>query len=230
MNELPDTTPNKKGFSGSQVALIVLIAIMITAGASFWLYRTYINPSDFQPVALSSKEQSRLDIKLQQLGLNPRELLPNAKRGESLDSQGRLEPEKYQESPEKRDIRMSERELNAIIASNSDLASRFAVDLSDNLASAKMLIPVDPDLPVMGSRTLRINAGLELAYRNDRPVVKLRGVSLMGVPLPNAWLGNMKNVDLVEQFGNDPGFWSSFSAGVGLIEIEDGQLHIKLKE
>ena len=107
---------------------------------------------------------------------------------------------------------------------------RFAIDLSDNLASAKMLIPVDPDMPVMGGRTLRINAGLELAYRNNQPIVKLRGVSIMGVPLPNAWLGNMKNVDLVEQFGTDPGFWNSFSAGVDMIEIEEGQLHIQLKE
>ena len=52
----------------------------------------------------------------------------------------------------------------------------------------------------------------------------------MGVPLPNAWLGNLKNVDLVEQFGNEPGFWHSFSAGVDLIEISDGQLRVRLKE
>ena len=113
-----------------------------------------------------------------------------------------------------------------MVASNPDLAKRFAIDLADNLASAKLLIPVDPDMPVMGGKTLRVNAGIELAYRDGKPVVKLRGVSIMGVPVPNAWLGNLKNIDLVEQFGADPGFWQSFSAGVGLIEIEDGQLHI----
>lgn len=225
-----DTTAGRKGFSGSQVALFVLIAILLTAGLSFWIFRTYISPSDFKPVELSNKEQSRLDSKLQWLGLNPRDLLPNAKREEQFDAQGRLQPEKYQESPEKRDVRMSERELNALLASNPELARRFAIDLSDNLASAKMLIPLDPDLPVMGGKILRVNAGLELAYRSEKPVVKLRGVSVMGVPVPNAWLGNLKNVDLIEQFGSDPGFWSSFSAGIGLIEIEEGQLHIKLKE
>ena len=66
--------------------------------------------------------------------------------------------------------------------------------------------------------------------RDERPIVKLRGISIMGVPLPNAWLGNLKNVDLVEQFGGGPGFWQSFSAGVDLIEIDDGSLHIQLKE
>jgi hypothetical protein len=40
----------------------------------------------------------------------------------------------------------------------------------------------------------------------------------------------LKNVDLVEQFGAAPGFWNSFAAGVDLIEVADGQLHMKLKE
>ena len=167
---------------------------------------------------------------MRQLGLSPRDLLPDAKREDAVDTEGRLVPEKYEENAENRDIRMNERELNAIIASNPELASRFAIDLSSNLASAKMLIPVDPDMPVMGGRTLRVNAGIEMAFRNDRPVVKLRGVSIMGVPVPNAWLGNLKNVDLVEQFGADEGFWNSFAAGIALIEIEDGHLHIQLRE
>ncbi len=226
------TTP-RSGFSGSQVALFVLIAILLTAGLSFWIFRTYISPADFKPVALSAREQATLDSKLRVLGVNPRDLLPNAKREEpvdAVDADGRLVPEKYEEDPAKRELHISERELNAIVASNADLASRLAIDLSDNLASAKLLIHVDPDFPVMAGKTLRVNAGLELAYRDEQPVVKLRGVSIMGVPLPNAWLGNLKNVDLVEQFGHGPGFWNSFSAGVSLIEIRDGQLHIKLNE
>jgi hypothetical protein len=125
---------------------------------------------------------------------------------------------------------LTERELNGLLAHNTDLARRFAIDLSEDLASAKLLIPVDPDFPIFGGRILRVRAGLELAYRLERPVVKLRGISVMGVPLPNAWLGNLKNVDLVEQFGGNDGFWRSFAAGVELIEIREGELKIKLKE
>ena len=225
-----DSAESRRGFSGAQVALFVLVAMLLTAGLSYWVFRTYIHPSDFKPVVLSEGEQETLDAKLSMLGVNPRELLPNAPRAETFDASGRLIPEKYSEDPAKRDVRMSERELNAIIASNPELASRLAVDLSDDLASARLLIPIDPDFPVMGGRILRVNAGLELAYREERPVVRLRGVSLMGVPLPNAWLGNLKNVDLVEQYGSGPGFWSAFSAGIDLFEIREGQLHIKLRE
>lgn len=229
MEETQDTAP-AKSFSGKQVLLFVLVAVLLTAGLSFWLIRTYIHPGDFKPVSLSAREQGQLDAKLRQLGVNPRELLPDAKREDQFDAEGRLVPEKYSEDPEKREIRMSERELNALIANNPELAKRFAVDLSDNLASAKLLIPVDPDMPVLGGRTLRVNAGIEVAYREERPVVKLRGISVMGVPVPNAWLGNLKNVDLVQEFGTGPGFWNSFAAGVDLIEVVDGQLHIKLRE
>jgi plasmid maintenance system antidote protein VapI len=229
MNDIQKTAPAKR-FSGQQVLLFVLIAVLGTAGLSFWLIRTYIQPADFRPVSLSAREQTKLDVKLQQLGVDPRAVFPDAKRDDKVDADGRLTPEKYREDADKREIRMSERELNALIANNLELARRFAVDLSDNLASAKLLIPVDPDIPVLGGRTLRVNAGIELAYRDERPVVKLRGVSIMGVPVPNAWLGNLKNVDLVAQFGTGPGFWNSFAAGVDLIEVADGQLHIKLKE
>lgn len=223
----------RSGFSGAQVALIVLAAMLVSAGLSYWLIRTYVTPTDFTPVTLSPAEQTQLDGKLRVLGFDPFDLLPAADRKDpvdAVDKNGRLIPQKYEENPEKRHVRMSERELNAVVAANPDLARRLAIDLSDNLASARLLIPMDPDFPLMGGKILRVNAGLELAYREGHPVVKLRGISVMGVPLPNAWLGNLKNVDLVEEFGDGSGFWSSFAAGVNLIEVNDGQLYIQLKE
>ena len=52
----------------------------------------------------------------------------------------------------------------------------------------------------------------------------------MGIPIPNAWLGGLKNIDLVSEFGVDPGFWKSFSEGVEEIQVADGRINIKLKE
>ncbi|MFA7593574.1 MAG: hypothetical protein WCY26_07530, partial [Thiohalobacteraceae bacterium] len=61
-------------------------------------------------------------------------------------------------------------------------------------------------------------------------VVVLKGVSLMGVPLPNAWIGGLKNIDLVQEFGAEQGFWKAFADGVEDIRVEDGRLKITLKE
>ncbi len=223
---------------------VVAVAMLLTAGVTYWVARTYIWPADFTPVALSQNEQIQLDGKLRALGIAPparpstSEAEPRAKSPgavsaaatkETESAQEWLRAEPYKEDPSKREIGLNERELNALLAHNTDLAKKLSVDLSDDLASARLLIPVDPDFPIMGGRTLRVAAGLELSYGDGRPVVIMRGVSLMGVPIPNAWLGNLKNVDLVKEFGGGPGIWKAFADGVEFIAISEGELKIKLK-
>jgi hypothetical protein len=139
-------------------------------------------------------------------------------------------PEPYVEDPVMRTIVFSEKEVNALIAKNTDLAKKVLIDLSDGLASAKLLLPLNADFPVLGGKTLRVTAGLGIDYSNSRPVIMLKGVSLWGVPLPNAWLGHIKNKDLVKEFGGENGFWKSFADGIEHIEIKDKKLEIKLRE
>jgi len=116
-----------------------------------------------------------------------------------------------------------------MVAKNTDLADKLAIDLAQDMISIKLLIPLDPDFPVLGGKTYKVKAGAELAYKVGRPVVKLKGVSLMGVPMPNSWLGGLKNIDLVKEYGVDEGFWKSFSDGVESIGVEEGALQVKLK-
>ncbi len=216
--------PVKRGFSGAQMTLVVLVAVAITAIASFFVIRTYIFPVDFEPVVLNEKEELRLDKKLQRLGWNRNRQL------RETDVGGRLEPEAYSESDEDREVTLSEKEVNSLIAGDTDLARRVAIDFSDDLASAKILIPVPEDFPVMPGRILRVNTGLEIRLDSSRqPVIALKGVSVMGVPIPNAWLGNLKNVDLVGEFG-DRGFWKAFADGVEDVRVRDGELYIQLRE
>jgi hypothetical protein len=175
-----------------------------------------------------------LDDKLRVLGYQPVGRGATAKKpsapANEFDEQGVLKPERYSEAGAKREVSFNERELNALLAKNTDLARKLAIDLSADLVSAKLLVPMDPDFPVLGGKTLRFNAGLEMAYVNGQPRVVLKGVSVMGVPVPSAWLGGLKNVDLVTEFGASPGFWKSFAEGVEDIRVEDGRIKIKLKE
>lgn len=218
----------KKGFRGIHVFWIVIGTIMLTVAVTFWVLRTYIYAKDFKPVELDQKEQTVLDTKLRMLGYEP-ESAPAVEPGRETDQQW-LRAERYQEDLAKGTLSFSERELNSLLAKSPDMARRVAMDLSDNMVSARILVPVDPDFPLLGGKTLRVSTGLEMAYRSGRPIVILKGVSIMGVPIPNSWLGGLKNVDLIGEFGDEQGFWSSFAQGVEDIQVQDGYLSIKLKQ
>jgi len=227
----------KKRFGFLQVFGIVVIAVLITAGMAIMVFKIYFFPSEFKPVTLNPQEEQVLTAKIENLdsvriaanshkngipkkSSEPGQFNPNAS----------LEPEPYSEKGVKREINFTERELNALLAKNTDLAKKLAIDLSDNLISAKLLLPVDEDFPILGGKILRVKTGVVIAFDKGKPIVILKGVTIMGVPIPNAWLGGIKNIDLVEEFGSDTGFWKSFSDGVEGIKIEEGLFKLKLKE
>jgi len=210
----------RKGMRLAYVVLLVIVAIGLTACFTYWLLANYVFLKEFEPVQLKAREQQALQGKLKAIGIE----------SQGPGSDAPLEPERYSEVGAKREIAFTERELNAMLAKNTELARKLAIDLSDNLVSAKLLIPLEEDFPILGGKTLRVNAGVELAFRQSRPVVVLKGISIMGVPIPNAWLGNLKNVDIVREFGSDQGFWKHFADGVEDIHVEDGRMMIRLKE
>ena len=219
--EYPTDTNTRAGLRWPQVILIIIVTIAVTAGLTYWLLTQYLFLKEFKPVQLKPREEQVLDRKLRAIGIDVQDATAAAPF---------LEPEPYSEIGARREVEFSERELNAMLAKNTDLAHKLAIDLSDDLVSAKLLLPLEEDFPLLGGKTLRVHAGIELAYQDSRPTVVLKGVSVMGVPIPNAWLGNLKNVDLVQEFGGDQGFWKSFADGVEQVHAQDGRLLIKLKE
>lgn len=219
-----------------KIVLIVVAITMLTSLLTVWLATAYLFPREFKPVKLNDHEAQVLNAKLALLepGTGSTERAPGKQLNESNSVRSKRRasptPERYNEADASRLIRLSERELNALLARNTNLAHKLAIDLSEDLASAKLLIHLNPDLPFLGGKTLRVTAGLELRYENRNPVVMLKGVSIWRIPMPNAWLGGIKNVDLVKQFGTKKGFWHAFAAGVENIRVEEGSLSIQLRE
>jgi hypothetical protein len=221
-SEIPPQPPTNPT-SIWKVLGLILLTILLSVGISIWVVMLMLFPGDFKPVTLNPQEEQKLEQKLQTFN----QLQPTIQKDQN---NAPLTPERYTEEGASREITLSERELNALLAKNTDLAHRMAIDLSDNLTSGKLLVPLDPDFPVLGGKTIKLKAGLEMRYAEGRPIIILKGVSVWGVPIPNAWLGNMKNIDLVQEFGSDQGFWQAFADGVEEIQVEEGRLRIKLKE
>lgn len=104
------------------------------------------------------------------------------------------------------------------------------VDLADEVASVQLLIDLDPAFPFIGGKTLKVSSGATVSYANNRPIVVLQGVSVWGIPMPNAWLGGLKNIDLIQEFGTSDGFWNAFADGIDDIRVEDGKLLLQLAQ
>jgi hypothetical protein len=224
-----DNTQNKnKGLGLFSILGIILITILISVGATVWIINSYIFPKRFNPVVLTQKEERVLDSKLKWFsGFGSSTHKTNTSTKDQDGS--KLTPEKYSEV-KNREVVFTERELNSLLNSNTDLSDKLVIDLSKDLLSVKLLIPVDQDFPVIGGKTIKVSAGMEFAFKNSLPTVILKGVSVMGIPVPNAWLGGLKNIDLVQEYGQDEGFWKAFSDGVEEMRVEDGRFKIKLKE
>ncbi|MFO7582231.1 hypothetical protein [Guyparkeria sp.] len=244
--------PPRRGIGCLGVTLIVLATMLVTLIAGAIVVRYLLFTDHFEPVTLDEQEQVILDRKLAAVGVAPgdRPAHPDARtrpddstsagdrfgtRPDEFDSSGRLKPERYGEADAPREVRFDERELNAIIARDPETARQLALDLSQDLVSVKLLMPLPPDFPIMGGQTVRVTAGAQVRQTvgptgEPRLSVIVTGVSLWGVPLPNAWIGGIKGVDLVEQFGDDPGFWQALAEGVETVRVVDGELVVKLAE
>jgi hypothetical protein len=222
------------GLRWSHILLIILATVLLTVAGTYWVLKTYLFASSFAPVQLNQQEEKTLQQKLRSIGydfsLTASQAKQNNQYRDEIGKDGFLKPEAYSEEGAERDISFSEREINALLAKNTDLAQKLAIDFADDMVSAKLLLPLEEDFPVLGGKTLRLNAGLGMAYRESKPVIILKGVSVMGIPIPNAWLGGLKNIDLVNEFGVDPGFWQSFAEGVEHIQVTDGKIDIRLKK
>ena len=234
-----DLKMTKKRFGCLQVVGLIAIAVIISIVATILVIKTYSFPSEFKPVDLNFKEEEVLTKKLESLnsitGVDLSSHLTEAVRDKPLktdrfDSSARIEPEPYSEKGIRREISFTERELNGLLANNTDLARKLAIDLADDLISAKLILPVDEDFPIIGGKTVRLRSGMVFSYANGKPVVILKGITIMGVPVPNAWLGGIKNIDLVDKFAVEKGFWKTFSDGVEDISVSEGLLKIKLRE
>ena len=226
MNTPPLAPTPKTGFSLKQLLAVAAGVMLLTAAVAALAVKIWFFPQPFKPVALDQQEERRLEEKLERLEAFS---VPSAPQGD-FEEDGRLRPERYSEDGASREVSFSEREINSLLAKNTDLADKLAVDFAENLISLRLLLPLDPDFPVMGGKTLRLRAGAELSYRDGRPAVILKGISLMGVPLPNAWLGGLKNIDLMQEFGGTPGFWQSLGAGLESVSVQDGKISLRLRE
>jgi hypothetical protein len=220
MDKSQSTTSQNK-FGCLHVLLCCILIVLVAILASLWWLKRNVYAGEFTPVELEQRELLVLDAKLN--AVDP-----------SIPQYGALAvatpPEAYSEDDNRRNIVFSQDELNAVLAKDPELAKRVKFHLSDQLVSLQFITPMDEEIPVVGGKTFKFNMGISLNYTNSKPVVSVRGISIGGIPVPSAWWGDIKNKNLVEEFGQPGGFWEIFSKGVDYLEVTEGKFILHLKE
>lgn len=224
------TAASSRMVSGKQVVLFLGLAVLATVLLTAWWVNQYVYATMFQPTRLGEADQQILNAKMAHLLQTADDSSSSVSQPSPSTLDAAIEPVPYSETDGNREIHLTEREVNALFAKDSYMARHVAVDMADDLVSVQLVVPINHEMPLVGGKMLKLNFGLALSYANGKPVVAMRGISLGGIPLPSAWWGDIRNINLVEEFGGSGGFWDQFSKGVKDMKIQDGQLHVMLKE
>jgi hypothetical protein len=196
------------------MASVIVACCVLTALGTVWWVKHNIYASPLRPVSLTQPEQNALDVKLARLEL--------------ADEVAPATPPPAESGA--RSLTLSSREINAFLA-RQGIGEQVKLDLSRDRVSASFLLPIDENAPLFAGTTLRIRLALS-ALMNDagKFVIKVDDVSLGGISLPNAWLGDIKGLDLVTgDIASDPGL-QRFAAGIKDFQLQDGQVRIELNE
>lgn len=190
---------------GNQILLIIAVTalLLVSAGAAtYWWHNRPISPT-----VLDAKEQKALDQKIEV-----------------------AQKRSYQ--PGDKTISLSEREVNALFHHNTGLGDKVKFEFARHAIHARIQTKLDPDLPVMGGKTLKAKARFLLKDGNNHPAIILDDVTVWGISLPNAWLAELKGQNLISDLGlnGSHSSESSLSKGIKDIQVNNGKITIELAE
>ena len=199
------------------ITLIVLLGLagIATAAAGIW-WKTNFDPAPFKPVALNAQEQQDFDKKLAVFtGAQP--------------------PAAAEPAPttnlEKRTLVLTEKEVNAWLAKN-ELGESVHVRFQNGKIAADGILTLPQDLPVLAGQKVRIKVALA-AHLDDRSrhfALLIEDVTVGGMSLPNAWIGELKGTNLVDQSAKVDPAMEQFLKGIRQFEIKDGHAEVMLNE
>lgn len=182
---------------------IILIGVLVLLLAILGLWWWHNRP--IQPVVLSQKEKEVV--------------------AEKVEAIQKPEDPKYEKG--KKEIILTERELNGLLNENTTLGKSVSFELATNAIHARVETDLDPDLPLVGGKHLKARARFLVSKEPGKAALVLDDVTVWGVSLPNDWLGGLKGHDLL---GETIGGKGGKIAGVEEFKVETGKLVIRLKE
>ena len=207
------------------IGLVVLLILVALGVLWWWLTRP------IKPVTLTSPEKQVLEQKIDALSGDPPQF-PIAP-GEDPPAPGDPEPappatpEPAYEAGSK-SIILTQRELNGLLEMNG-LGDKVEIILAEDTVITRVNSDIPEDFPMFGGQKFKARARFFVTDEAGRPALIVDDVTVWGISLPNAWLGEIKGENLFEVVS--PELNENFiSRGIEEIKVGNGQIRIDLAD
>lgn len=204
---------------GSFLALFLII-IATVAITIWWIQRP------IKPVTLTEKEKVVLDQKLEKISKD--NSYPSSVTNRAI--QPPQKPSEPVYTPGSKVLRITEREINGLLNQNTDLGQTVRLEFVRDAINAYLAVPIPKDFPIGGGRTFRARSRFHLSLdANGQPDANLEDVTVLGISLPNAWLGGVKGKNLLADAARDRN-GRPILRGIKGLHVESGALVLELED
>jgi len=181
------------------IATLIFLAVGLSAGAAVYWWQG----RQISAVHLSEPEQ------------------------ESIEQ--RIDTSNPDYQPGEKTIVLTERELNGLLHLHTQLGDSVKLELAKDAIHARVKTELDPDFPVLGGKTVRAKARFLVDTGAGSPEIIFDDLTVYGISLPNAWLGDLKGKNLLATLGGSTR-QNAFAQGIDDISIFSGEIHIHLAD
>ena len=201
MTDSSKSLPRPRRWRIPLIILAILGVGVVFAGAALWWANRPI-----QATVLTPPEKTKLEQKL------------------AAVEQANDDPEYV---PGEKEIVLTERELNGLIHENTALGDQLKLELAKDAVHARISADIPDDFPIMAGKKLKGKARFVVKDQAGSPALILEDLTIWGISLPNAWLGDMKGQNLLGNLISPSG---PSLAGVEDISVSNRTLVIKLAD
>lgn len=120
-------------------------------------------------------------------------------------------------------VMFTEKELNAIVAKNSEFENNILITLRPNTILGATTITMPEFIPFVGGQNLRTKVKIFAELKGQKLDIRVQNISLGGIPLRNSWTGSIIGKNLVDLFADDDQM-KALVDGIEEFEIRDGEL------
>lgn len=216
----------------AMVFVVALVAASVFA-TLWWLNQ----PID--PVILSPRERTVAEAKLAEVELAGEKSTPKDSSHNATVPPVRFPQIENDAPPSEADrpyvagsrmMKLTEREVNGLLNAHTDLGQTLRVEFGRDAINAYLALRIPEDFPIAAGQMLRARGRVRVAIgEGTEPQVVLEDVTVYGLSLPKAWLGNLKGENLLEQH-NLASDRRMILHGVKSLKIEPGQLLLEVTE